>query len=105
MVRQTLYDENIFAISKSRVFNPLFPDNYGVLYTKHFIKRGTVEGVGRWWIVDVELPQKEALRLIKQYSMKKVVDNEDGVIWDTRPSLRGLCKKLRLKYSRDLRKF
>ena len=98
-------DCTTFAISKSRSVNPLLDGYSGFVYTKHYIKKGRLDGKDKWWIVNEELSKEEALALIEKHKMAVALRSEDGVIWDTKPSLRAACKKMGLTYSNDLRRF
>lgn len=91
----------IFAISKSYNRNPLILDYNGTTYTKHFLHSRKYKGKARWVIVDVELTKEEALTLIEQNNMSVAQRSNDGIIWDTTPSLRSECQRLGLTYTHN----
>ena len=100
-----LKDCTTFAISKSKSANPFLDGYFGYVYTKHYIKKGRLDGKDKWWIVNEELSKEEALDLIEGHKMSVALQNEAGIIWDTSPSLRSACKKLGLTYTNDLRPY
>lgn len=96
---------NVFAISKSYIHNPIFPEMGGVEYTKHHIQRGMHNFKPRWWIVDEVISKEEALALIDKHSMTRVYISDLGSLWETTPTLKSECQRLGLTYSKDLRRF
>jgi hypothetical protein len=93
----------VFAISKCETFNPLLPDAYGVVYTKHHVQRYRNKGKYSYAIVDTEIFREEALELIEQHEMTKMMSCEWGTLWDTVPSFRNECIKHKLKYPENLK--
>ena len=105
MSRPVRPPKKVFAISRCRTSNPLIPDVCGVVYTKHYIWRGRLNGENKIFIVDVEITKEEALDLIELFGMTKVLHNCDGTLWETTPTLRSECQRLGLTYTANRRPY